>query len=101
MRRALLLAVLLAGCNAGPKPLAKGDPVLVDSGGKDVLVWTENPKHKDRADSIIIAGGSRAIFLDAEPAEGPGSPHWSERLAREMLRAEAGALPGSPSQPTP
>lgn len=70
MRRALLLAVLLAGCNAEPKPLAKGDPVLVDSGGKDVLVWTENPKHKDRADSIIIAGGSRAIFLDAEPAEG-------------------------------
>lgn len=70
MKRALLLAVLLSGCNAGPKPLEKGDAVLIDDGSKEVLVWTEKPKEGERAPSILIPGGSRGIFLDAQPDGG-------------------------------
>lgn len=70
MRRALLLAVLLAGCNAGSKPLAKGDPVLVDDGGKEVLVWMDRPRDGERTESALIPGGSRATFLDTDPRGG-------------------------------
>lgn len=70
MKRALLLAVLLTGCNAGPKPLEKGDAILIDSGSGEVLVWTEEPDGKDRAESALIPCGSRAVFLDAQPDGG-------------------------------
>lgn len=71
MKRALIAALLLAGCGSGEKPLKMGDPVLIDSGGKDVLVWTEIPvKGRDRNPSILIACGSRATFLDGSEADG-------------------------------
>lgn len=64
MKRALIAALLLAGCGSGEKPLKMGDPVLIDSGGKDVLISFGAIGGAERPESALVPAGTRATFLD-------------------------------------